>query len=275
MARKQKTINYLYKTTCLVTSRYYIGMHSTHDIDDGYLGSGKRLRASIRKYGKKNHTKEILEYFDTRELLAEAETNAITEDMIADKNCMNLMGGGYGGFISEEHQTKLSKAGNKAFREKLDNDKEFRETFSKQRSDSIKKHITSGNINMDSLGMQKGDKHTEESKIKMSEASKGKNTGESNGQYGTCWITNGTDNKKINKGDIIPEGWRLGSVMSEETKTNILLVNEKRRKVERPPYEQLLSEIKELGLSGTGRKYGVHYTAIKKWRLNYEKHQII
>jgi hypothetical protein len=28
--------------------------------------------------------------------------------------------------------------------------------------------------------------------------------------YGTCWITNEIENKKIFKGGLIPEGWRLG-----------------------------------------------------------------
>ena len=73
MPRKEKSIHYLYKTTCKVTGRYYIGMHSTSNIDDGYLGSGKRLRYSIRKHGEDNHEKEILEFFDSRELLIEAE----------------------------------------------------------------------------------------------------------------------------------------------------------------------------------------------------------
>ena len=38
-----------------------------------------------------------------------------------------------------------------------------------------------------------------------------------------------------------------------------------RRKVERPPYEQLLAEIAALGYSGTGRKYGVSDNAVRKW----------
>lgn len=38
-----------------------------------------------------------------------------------------------------------------------------------------------------------------------------------------------------------------------------------RRKVERPPIEQLLCEIHELGYSGVGRKYGVSDNAVRKW----------
>ncbi|HWE08150.1 MAG TPA: hypothetical protein VG325_02275, partial [Solirubrobacteraceae bacterium] len=38
-----------------------------------------------------------------------------------------------------------------------------------------------------------------------------------------------------------------------------------RRKVERPPYEQLLREIEELGYSGVGRTYGVSDNAVRKW----------
>jgi transposase-like protein len=38
-----------------------------------------------------------------------------------------------------------------------------------------------------------------------------------------------------------------------------------RRKVDRPPYEQLLREIEELGYSGVGRRYGVSDNAVRKW----------
>jgi hypothetical protein len=38
-----------------------------------------------------------------------------------------------------------------------------------------------------------------------------------------------------------------------------------RRKAERPPLDQLLKEIAEMGYSATGRKYGVSDNAIRKW----------
>jgi hypothetical protein len=34
--------------------------------------------------------------------------------------------------------------------------------------------------------------------------------GVNNSQYGTMWITDGTQNKKIKKTDIIPTGWNKG-----------------------------------------------------------------
>jgi hypothetical protein len=45
----------------------------------------------------------------------------------------------------------------------------------------------------------------------------------------------------------------------------------KRRIAERPPLEQLLKEVEELGYSATGRKYGVSDNAIRKWIKNYKK----
>jgi hypothetical protein len=44
-----------------------------------------------------------------------------------------------------------------------------------------------------------------------------------------------------------------------------------RRRVARPPYEQLVREIEALGYSGVGRKYGVSDNAIRKWRRAYEE----
>lgn len=41
--RKQRIkYHYLYKTTNLITNEFYIGVHSTYDLKDGYLGSGKK-----------------------------------------------------------------------------------------------------------------------------------------------------------------------------------------------------------------------------------------
>jgi hypothetical protein len=210
MVRKQKTIHYLYKTTCVITGRWYIGMHSTHTLDDGYLGSGRRLRASIRKHGEDNHVKEILEFFENRELLVEAEINAITEDMIGDPDCMNLMGGGEGGFISEEQQRHRSVCGGKAFAKRLKEDEEFKKIHRKTVSDNMKKYHASGKHNYNTF---EGKTHSDETKKKMSEAKKGKGTGKTNSQYGTCWITNGEEVKKIKKENLnsyLEEGWRKG-----------------------------------------------------------------
>jgi hypothetical protein len=44
-----------------------------------------------------------------------------------------------------------------------------------------------------------------------------------------------------------------------------------RRKVPRPPLEQLLVDVDELGYLGTGRKYGVSDNAIRKWIAWYER----
>jgi hypothetical protein len=46
------------------------------------------------------------------------------------------------------------------------------------------------------------------------------------------------------------------------------------RLVERPPYEQLLREVRELGYSAVGRKYGVSDNAIRKWVRAYEREEL-
>lgn len=53
---------FIYLTTNLINNKQYVGFHSTNNINDGYLGSGKILRKSIKKYGQKNFKREILEF---------------------------------------------------------------------------------------------------------------------------------------------------------------------------------------------------------------------
>ena len=46
------------------------------------------------------------------------------------------------------------------------------------------------------------------------------------------------------------------------------------RRVERPPYEQLMRELAETNWSAVGRKYGVSDNAVRKWVLAYERERL-
>jgi hypothetical protein len=110
-------------------------MHKTNNLQDGYLGSGTILKRSLNKYGKENHTFEILEYLNDLESLIKREREIVNETLLSDKMCMNLKVGGLGGggFCNEEHQRKCSIAGGKAsvnkvrqkYFDKLKNDENF------------------------------------------------------------------------------------------------------------------------------------------------------
>ncbi len=98
MPRRQKKYHYIYKTTCLVTGKFYVGMHSTDDLDDGYLGSGKILGYSRKKHGDENHRKEILEMCPSRAALKQREKEIVNEELLADPLNINLKYGGEGGW---------------------------------------------------------------------------------------------------------------------------------------------------------------------------------
>lgn len=199
MARKEKKYHFIYKTTNVLSGKYYIGMHSTDNLEDDYLGSGTRLRYSINKHGKENFIREILEYCESREELKHRETEIVNLDEIAKNQCINLKVGGYGGFSNEEHMNKCQLAGAKAYHEKFNNDESFRKARNKKSSEIIKKNHLDGKM---TYGNFKNKSHSEESKQLISESMKDKGIGEANSQFGTCWITNGTENKKIKKENI-------------------------------------------------------------------------
>ena len=217
MAKKEygtrKKYHFIYKTTNLLSGRYYIGMHSTDDLNDGYLGSGTLLRKSINKHGKDNHSIEILEFVNSREELAAREKEIVSLQELAKKECMNLKVGGDGGLSTKKHKDAWVKAGRAAITQLEQNDPEFKkkrrakieETLkSRGKYEEFKNRIA--NHRLDWTGL----KHSEQTKKKMSDAKKGKGLAQANTQYGTCWITNEVESRKVNKGDTIPQGWRLG-----------------------------------------------------------------
>lgn len=215
MARKEKQQHFIYKTTNLLNGKYYYGMHSTDNLNDGYYGSGRRLKRSLNKYGKENHKVEHLEFLPDRKSLVNREKEIVNLNEIAKENCMNLIIGGYGGLpinlnIEEFHRLG-GKASGKIHAERLKNDTEYR-----------KNHVINLCNRIKTLRLTKrcGYNWTEknisdEAKRKIGLKNSIKQKGEKNSQYGTCWITNGTQNKKIKKNDFssYSNNWILGRVV--------------------------------------------------------------
>ena len=208
--REKKKFHFLYKTTNLINGKFYIGIHSTSNLEDGYLGSGKILRYSINKYGVENFKIERLEFFEDKEKLFNREKEIVNESFLKDPSCMNLQPGGGGGFINTDHHKKCTQAGLKS----QWNNPKYLEWHKKRQSQRFNELNSSrGN----GWGF-KNKKHSEKTKTSMSNNHKGHNyqRKEKNSQFGTHWITNGKENKKIHNGDLIPEGWKFGRKYKRE-----------------------------------------------------------
>ena len=103
----------IYKTTNLINNKIYIGQDSKDR--EGYLGSGSLLRYAIRKYGRENFKKEVLEICATKEELDAAEKKWIEFYHSQDKTIgYNIAFGGEGGSTrhgqhnTEEQNRKIS-----------------------------------------------------------------------------------------------------------------------------------------------------------------------
>lgn len=190
----------IYKITNKINGKYYIGKHQTTNIDDGYMGSGKILNQAIKKYEIENFTKEIIFIFDNEEDMNAAEKELV----VISEETYNLCEGGKGGF-SYINKNKLntgirfSNKEQKVSSGRLGGIK--RASLPNAYEISIKGVKTKRNNGFD-FRTWLGKNHTQETIEKMKVSSKGKHVGKNNSQYGTCWITNGQENKKIKKEDI-------------------------------------------------------------------------
>jgi group I intron endonuclease len=165
-------VHYVYLTTNLINGKQYIGDHSTHNLDDGYLGSGKLIRRSLKKYGKENFKKEILEHCETKELAFNNQEKYINQYNTLHPNGYNI--NPIGGFnkMDEKTRKKISKS-----RKGIKFTKEHIKKLSKshkgisQTEESKKKISESLKGRSTSTGML-GKEHSLETKQKMSESAK-------------------------------------------------------------------------------------------------------
>jgi hypothetical protein len=191
--------------------KFYIGLHSTDIMEDGYFGSGTRLSNSLRYHGKDKHTKMVLKYFDTRQEAKDYEKFLITDEMRSDTLCMNIAPGGGGGFINEEHALKFHRAGWKAMTASIS---------SFQLSERSKKLWEKPTDKMLAAASQKIKAMTiaatsidANNKRKVTLAERNHQQGNKNSQFGSCWVTDGIKPVKVKKDsldDFLAKGFRRG-----------------------------------------------------------------
>ena len=137
--------HFIYKTTH-TNGKYYVGRHSTNNIDDGYIGSGK-WPLSIKD--KTTLTREILEYADSAEKAKELEGKYLAEHF-GKPNCMNRTKDPIG-FDTENNPMK-----NPTIAEKISGDKHWTvinpasiQTLREKQNKLVKegKHNLQGNSN--------------------------------------------------------------------------------------------------------------------------------
>ena len=91
---EDKVYHYFYKITNKLNQHFYFGIHSTKNLNDGYMGSGTRLHCAYKKYGMEFFEKEIIAFFDSREDASRYESEIVNESLLEDSRCYNIRLGG-------------------------------------------------------------------------------------------------------------------------------------------------------------------------------------
>lgn len=203
----------VYKITNKIDNKIYIGSHQTLNLNDGYMGSGKFIKRAIEKYGLNTFEKEILFVFNSKKEMYDKEAEIVNLQFLSEENTYNLKVGGFGGWDHENLNSQKQKEkcikGNIKQKWLSENDPNWKGGDNKRKSGSenLKNAHKLGKIKYDTFT---GKTHTDDAKNRIGLKNSEHQFGSKNSQFGTLWITNGSENKKIKKIEIMPEGWYKG-----------------------------------------------------------------
>ena len=102
---------YTYRVDCTAVGwegYYYLGQHSTNDLNDGYKGSGRRIKEYYKQHPN-DYIFTILEFYTDKLSLAKGEQELINNLYETDEYCLNLRGGQLGTTYTEEAKCKMRK----------------------------------------------------------------------------------------------------------------------------------------------------------------------
>lgn len=163
---------YVYRTTNLVNGKTYIGQHKFDlNKNDNYLGSGVLISKAIKKYGKENFSRELIEVVTSKFEVNVLEKYYIAKERKLGKAEYNIADGGEGatGCQSYWRGKKLSKE----HRKKLSNSHMGQKAWNKGvlQTEEAKRKISEANKGK--TPWIKGKHHSEETCKKLSEINKG------------------------------------------------------------------------------------------------------
>ena len=212
----------IYQIRNKLNGMIYVGQHQTENIDDGYMGSGIRIRRAIEKYGLENFEKTILFECSSVEEMNAKEAELVNEDFIARDDVYNIELGGVGGWSHLSFKSK-SQAAKKRWQNISDEQKKIfkkkcgikskqwnanvdKIEWKKKISDGLKKFYAEHPEKRNKI---KGYKFSEESKKKISKRMKDPTI---NKMKQSRWIYNvQTLEYKIWPKDVeLPVGWKYG-----------------------------------------------------------------
>jgi hypothetical protein len=155
--------HYIYKTIS-ESGLYYIGRHSTNNINDNYIGSG----TWVRKYKDKSKLqKVILEYCETFDDLLEKEKRFI-EDCLDDPLNMNFNNSSIGAATGERNIAHRKEVKEKHKRRMTENNPMKGKTPSEKTKDKIRQSL------LGPLNPFYGKTHSIETKERISQKNSGK-----------------------------------------------------------------------------------------------------
>lgn len=168
--------NFIYTTKNLINGKIYIGQHTTSNLDDGYIGSGKLLWKAIKKYGIENFKREIIEFCEDKNELNDREIYFISYfDSINKNKGYNILIGGKGYERTKDVIDKyiISSTGKKRTPEQIEVNRQRRlgKTHSAKTIEKMSKSSAFRRLSEEAIEKSKisrtGSKRSEEVKQKM------------------------------------------------------------------------------------------------------------
>ena len=93
----------VYQTTNNLNGFIYVGVHRTTDLNDGYLGSGKKLKKAIEIHGIENFTRVILHFCASEDEMFAKEAEIVNREFVRRRDTYNMVLGGRSKFTHPEY----------------------------------------------------------------------------------------------------------------------------------------------------------------------------
>ena len=170
-----------------------MGVHSTENLNDSYVGSGILLFKAIKKHGLKNFRRHILMMCESKEEALSVERIIVDYDFIHDENTYNVALGGVGGNL--DNTSLVSR---------------------KRSSERLKRLHAEG---LSHAPDWTGRTHRPETKTKIGLSMRVAQLGQRNSQSGKVWISHHTlkISKRVPRSELqelLTQGWTLGRRMN-------------------------------------------------------------